>query len=331
MAFTYKDSGVDIEAGNKSVDLIKNNVKESFTKGVLNHIGGFGALFQPDLTDIKEPVIVSSTDGVGTKIIIAMELNQHDTVGIDLVAMSVNDLICTGAKPLFFLDYIACGKLVPEKIADIVKGITEGCKQSGCALIGGETAEMPDMYSENEYDLAGFAVGIVDKSKIIDGTKMQEGDSIIAIPSSGIHSNGYSLARKVLLAENAAVDRIEALEKMLVPTRLYANDVENLVKKFAINGIAHITGGGLNEKLGRIIPEGLTAKITKGTWDTPEIFKLIQNEGKVDEAEMYNVFNMGIGLAIITKPENTADILASNPTYREVGVIEKGDLRVDLV
>ncbi len=323
MTLTYKDAGVNVAAGNKAVQQMKQHVQSTFIPGVIGNIGGFGALFQPDLTGMKEPVIVSSTDGVGTKLKLAITANIHDTVGIDLVAMSVNDLICTGAKPLFFLDYIACHTLVPNDIANLVKGIADGCKQAGCALIGGETAELGDMYQPKEYDLAGFAVGIVDKSRIIDGSRIQNGDWVLGIESSGIHSNGYSLARKVL--DMATVnDKNKILLDMLTPTRIYVADIASLVSTHPIHGIAHITGGGFPEKLGRIIPSHLTAHIDSTAWTIPAIFKWIQIQGNITLAEMFHTFNMGMGMAIVVSPNVAKAILRANATYRKIGDIEMG-------
>ncbi len=312
MAITYKDAGVDIDAGDLFVQKIKPFVKSTFRPEVMTDIGGFGGLFA--LKKCKDPVLVSGTDGVGTKLKIAFLTNKHDTVGIDLVAMCVNDIIVQGAEPLFFLDYFATGKLKPQEHSDIVKGIAEGCKQSGCALIGGETAEMPSFYSENEYDLAGFAVGVVEKKKIINGSRIKPGDQLVGFASSGLHSNGFSLVRKVLLekAGYGVRDTLSELghatlgEVLLTPTRIYAKTVMTLLKEFDIRGMAHITGGGITENTPRMLPKGAQAAIRKGTWDIPPIFKLIQKKAQVDDNEMYRDFNMGIGL-VLAMPKKQAE------------------------
>lgn len=310
---TYSDSGVNIEEGARAVDLMKGYVKNTFTKNVLCDLGGFGGLFELDAKEHKAPVLVSGTDGVGTKLKLAFMMDKHDTVGIDLVAMCVNDILCQGAKPLFFLDYVATGKLKAEKVADIVKGISEGCIRAGCALIGGETAEMPGFYSEGEYDMAGFSVGIVDKHKIIDGSKIEDGDVIIGLASSGIHSNGYSLVRKLFFDKlGYGVDKyIDELgetlgEALLRPTKIYADTVMKVLREYSINGMVHITGGGFYENIPRIIPEGLGAKINLGSWDVLPIFELMQKEGNIETDEMFKTFNMGIGYILIVK-ENDAD------------------------
>lgn len=307
---TYKDSGVDIHAGYESVKLMKEHVKRTMTKGVLSDIGGFGGMFQLDKDAYEEPVLVSGTDGVGTKLMIAFKTDIHDTIGIDAVAMCVNDILCQGAKPLFFLDYIATGKLEPSKAADIVKGIAEGCVQSGAALIGGETAEMPGLYSEGEYDVAGFTVGVVDKKKIITGKDIKEGDALIGLPSSGIHSNGYSLVRKLFFdVLKWDVDKkVEELgctlgEALITPTRIYADVILDLVEKFKINGMSNITGGGFYENIPRMIPEGLSADIDTKDIEVHPIFKLMQKEGKIDIDEMYSTFNMGIGIVMSVDKE----------------------------
>ena len=310
---SYKEAGVDITAGYKAVELMKASVARTMTAGVESGIGGFGGLFAPDLTGIKQPVLVSGTDGVGTKLKIAFLMDKHDTVGIDCVAMCVNDVICCGAKPLFFLDYIACGKNVPEKIASIVSGVAEGCVQSGSALIGGETAEMPGFYPEDEYDLAGFSVGIVDREKVIDRTTMRAGDAIIALPSSGVHSNGFSLVRKVFDVEHGdihrkydALDGKELGEVLLTPTKIYVRPVLALLEQVTVHGISHITGGGFYENIPRSFPEGLSAKIEKRAVKTPPIFPLIAAEGKIDERDLFNTFNMGVGMSIVV-PADQAD------------------------
>jgi len=310
---TYKDSGVDIHAGYETVKLIKDYVKKTYTKGVISDIGGFGGMFGIDKNAYEEPVLVSGTDGVGTKLMIAFKTDVHDTIGEDAVAMCVNDVICQGAKPLFFLDYIATGKLDPQKAADIVKGVANGCIKAGAALIGGETAEMPGLYSEGEYDIAGFCVGIVDKKKIIDGSKIVEGDIIIGIPSSGIHSNGYSLVRKVFFDHknydvNQYVDELGCKlgEALLVPTRIYPELILDLISKFEIKGMSNITGGGFYENIPRMFPEGITADIDTKNINVHPVFKLMQKEGNIDIDEMYSTFNMGIGI-VAAVSEDTAE------------------------
>ena len=302
----YAAAGVDITAGYKAVELMKQHIARTITSGCCSDVGGFGGLFELDLEGITKPVLVSGTDGVGTKLKIAFLMDKHDTVGIDCVAMCVNDIICCGAKPLFFLDYIACGKNVPERIADIVKGVCEGCVQSDAALIGGETAEMPGFYPEDEYDLAGYCTGVVDKAKIIDNKTMQAGDVIIALPSSGVHSNGFSLVRKVFDVENADLrSPVEALggksvgETLLTPTRIYVKPVLELLKKVHVRGISHITGGGFYENIPRSIPDGLCAKIRKADVKVLPIFRLIAEKGGISERDMFNTFNMGVGMSIV--------------------------------
>jgi phosphoribosylformylglycinamidine cyclo-ligase len=303
---TYKKAGVDIDEGDRFVSLISPMVKKTFRPEVMMDIGSFGALFKLDIKKYKEPVLVSGTDGVGTKLKIAFMMDRHDTIGIDLVAMCVNDILTLGAEPLFFLDYFATGKLKPEKAKDVIKGITEGCAESGCSLIGGETAEMPGFYSENEYDLAGFAVGVVDRDEIIDGSKIKDGDAIIGLASSGMHSNGYSLARKVFfdaanLSVNTYVPELGATigEELLKPTRIYVKAFNALKGKVDIHGMAHITGGGIAGNVPRVIKEGLTAVINRGSWPVPPVFNLIKNLGNVPDADMKKTFNMGIGYVII--------------------------------
>ena len=318
----YAAAGVDITAGYKAVELMKQHIARTITSGVCSDVGGFGGLFELDLTGITRPVLVSGTDGVGTKLKIAFLMDKHDTVGIDCVAMCVNDIICCGAKPLFFLDYIACGKNVPERIADIVKGVCEGCVQSDAALIGGETAEMPGFYPEDEYDLAGYCTGVVDKAKIIDNSKMAEGDVVIALPSSGVHSNGFSLVRKVLDVENADIktplDELDGKsigETLLTPTKIYVKPVLALLEKVKVKGISHITGGGFYENIPRSIPDGLGAKIDKSAVRVLPIFKLIAQRGGISEHDMFNTFNMGVGMSIVVAKEDAdtaLDILRAN-------------------
>lgn len=307
----YADAGVDITAGYKAVELMKQHIARTMTKGVCSDVGGFGGLFELDLTGITKPVLVSGTDGVGTKLKLAFLLDKHDTVGIDCVAMCVNDIICVGAKPLFFLDYIACGKNVPERIAEIVKGVSEGCVQSGAALIGGETAEMPGFYPEDEYDLAGYSTGVVDKEKIIDNKKMQAGDIVIALPSSGVHSNGFSLVRKVFDVEHADIRKACAElggrsvgETLLTPTKIYVQPVLRLLEQVTVKGISHITGGGFYENIPRSIPDGLGAKIDKAAVRILPIFDLIAKTGGISERDMFNTFNMGVGMSIVTAKED---------------------------
>jgi len=302
----YAAAGVDITAGYKAVELMKTHIKRTETPGVFSDIGGFGGLFRPDLSGIQTPVLVSGTDGVGTKLKLAFLLNKHDTVGIDCVAMCVNDIICCGAKPLFFLDYIACGKNVPERIAEIVKGVCDGCVQSGAALIGGETAEMPGFYPEDEYDLAGYCTGIVDQDAIINNRTMRPGDVVLALPSSGVHSNGFSLVRKVFDVEHADLtEPVPELgfrsvgETLLTPTKIYVKPVLALLKEVQVKGISHITGGGFYENIPRSIPEGLCARIDRKAVRILPIFDLIAKRGNVSERDMFNTFNMGVGMSIV--------------------------------
>ncbi len=303
---SYAAAGVDITAGYKAVELMKQHIAKTVTPGVCSDVGGFGGLFELDLTDIARPVLVSGTDGVGTKLKIAFLLDKHDTVGIDCVAMCVNDIICCGAKPLFFLDYIACGKNIPERIADIVKGVCDGCVQSGAALIGGETAEMPGFYPVDEYDLAGYCTGVVDKRKIINNKEMRPGDLIIALPSSGVHSNGFSLVRKVFDVENtdlkapcAELGGKSIGETLLTPTKIYVKPVLALLKLIRAKGISHITGGGFYENIPRSIPDGLGAKIDRSAIKILPIFDLIAKKGGISERDMFNTFNMGVGMSIV--------------------------------
>ncbi len=314
----YAAAGVDITAGYKAVELMKQHIAKTMTSGVCSDVGGFGGLFELDLEGITRPVLVSGTDGVGTKLKLAFLMDKHDTVGIDCVAMCVNDIICCGAKPLFFLDYIACGKNVPERIADIVKGVCDGCVQSGAALIGGETAEMPGFYPEDEYDLAGYCTGVVDKAKIINNKSMQAGDVVIALPSSGVHSNGFSLVRKVFDVENADIKTPLAElggksvgEALLAPTRIYVKPVLALLEAVTVKGISHITGGGFYENIPRSIPDGLGAKIQKSAVKILPIFDLIQKQGGISERDMFNTFNMGVGMSIVVAKEDADKALAT--------------------
>ena len=337
---SYAAAGVNIEAGYEGVRLMKKHVARTVIPGVISDLGGFGGLFAPDLTGMKEPVLVSGTDGVGTKQRIAQLMDLHDTVGIDCVAMCVNDIVCCGAKPLFFLDYIAIGRNEPEKVASLVAGVAEGCVQAGCALIGGETAEHPGTMAPDDYDLAGFSVGIVDREKVIDKTAMRPGDVILALPSSGVHSNGYSLVRKVFRVEHADLGQhIDELgtslgEALLTPTVIYVKPVLAVLEAAAVRGISHITGGGFYENIPRSLPDGLTARIDKSSLRTPPIFSLIQRMGSIPERDMFNTFNMGVGMSMVVSPD-TADraleILRANGVDAYVmGEIVTGDGKIIL-
>lgn len=335
----YAAAGVDITAGYRAVELMKKHIAKTMTPGVCSDIGGFGGLFALDLTGMTHPILVSGTDGVGTKLKLAFLMDKHDTVGIDCVAMCVNDIICSGAKPLFFLDYIACGKNLPERIADIVAGVCEGCVQAGAALIGGETAEMPGFYPEDEYDLAGYSTGIVDRDRIVDNKKMQEGDVILALPSSGVHSNGFSLVRKVFDVENGDLTSPVAElggrslgETLLTPTRIYVKPVLALLEKVNVRGISHITGGGFYENIPRSIPKGLCAVIDRGAVRVLPIFDLIAKVGGISERDMFNTFNMGVGMSIVVpadQAETALSVLRENGEDAYViGRIEKNDTRI---
>ena len=335
---TYKDAGVDKEKGYEEVELIKQIVKKTHGKEVLTDIGGFAGAFLPDLTGMKNPVLLSGTDGVGTKIKLAMEMDKHDTVGIDCVAMCVNDIICQGAMPLFFLDYIATGKLNPKKMADLVSGVAQGCLDSSAALIGGETAEMPGIYKEDDYDLAGFAVGIVDKEKIITGENLEEGDVAIGLKSSGIHSNGFSLVRAAL--EQAGInlsdqfDKNQSIgEKLLTPTKIYAKEIKDLTENVEVKAIANITGGGLYENVPRVLKDDLSVEFDLSEFEIDPIFKKIQEWGEIDTEEMYHTFNMGIGMVVFVSPEyeqKTLELLGDEA--RKIGQITKGnkDIKINL-
>ena len=338
---SYKKAGVDITAGYRSVELMKSHIARTVTKDVVSDIGGFGGLFSLDMTGLKDPVLVSGTDGVGTKLKLAFLMDKHDTVGIDCVAMCVNDIICCGAKPLFFLDYIACGRNKPEKIASIVAGVAEGCVQSGAALIGGETAEMPGFYPEDEYDLAGYATGVIDRSAILDRNRVQAGDVILALPSSGVHSNGFSLVRKVFDIGRADLSRRvpefgnQTLgEVLLTPTRIYVKPVLEALKKAEIHGISHITGGGFYENIPRSIPEGLGARIEKKAVRVLPVFDLIRKEGGIDEHDMFNTFNMGVGMSVIVRPEDADTAMevlkAGGVDAYPIGEVWKSDTGVTL-
>lgn len=338
---SYAAAGVDITAGYKAVELMKSHIARTMTSGVCSDVGGFGGLFELDTTGIEKPVLVSGTDGVGTKLKLAFLMDKHDTVGIDCVAMCVNDIICCGAKPLFFLDYIACGKNVPEKIASIVSGVAEGCVQSGAALIGGETAEMPGFYPVDEYDLAGFSVGVVDKSKILDPSTMKAGDVVIALPSSGVHSNGFSLVRKVFDVENSDIKSPrEKLggksvgETLLTPTKIYVRPVLALLEQVKVKGISHITGGGFYENIPRSIPDGLGAVIDRKNVKVLPIFDLIAKEGGISERDMFNTFNMGVGMSIVVAREDAEkaiEILKANGEDAYViGKIENSEDKITI-
>ena len=335
----YAAAGVDITAGYRGVELIKKHIARTNVPGVIGGLGGFGGLFEPDLTGIKHPVLVSGTDGVGTKLKIAFLMDRHDTVGIDCVAMCVNDIICGGAKPLFFLDYIACGKNIPERIEQIVSGVCEGCVQAGAALIGGETAEMPGFYPKDEYDLAGYATGIVDRDRIIDNTRMAAGDVIIALPSSGIHSNGFSLVRKVfdvehtdLKAPRPELDGRSLGETLLEPTKIYVKPVLALLERVDVKGISHITGGGFYENIPRSIPDGLCARIGKGKVRVPRIFEMIAKEGGISERDMFNTYNMGVGMSVVVPAKQEAEALRILRDHGEeayvIGEIVPGDRKI---
>lgn len=338
---TYKKAGVDVEEGQRAVALMKDHVKSTFNQYVLEDFGGFGGLFALDIKGMQEPILVSGTDGVGTKLKLAFLLDKHDTIGQDCVAMCVNDILCQGARPLFFLDYIATGKLEAQKVAEIVKGVAEGCRIAGSALIGGETAEMPGFYQEEEYDIAGFAVGIVDKSRVITGKTIEAGDVIIGIASSGLHSNGYSLARKVLL-EDGQLSLDEGYgnlgktlgEALITPTKIYVSSVMKVLDAVKVKGIAHITGGGFYENIPRILPADVDAHIEIGSWDVPEIFKLIQKLGDIQEEEMFKTFNMGIGMMLVVAEEEVQKVMdllkASGETPYRIGEIQKGSKQVVL-
>lgn len=338
---SYAAAGVDITAGYKAVELMKSHIARTMTSGVCSDVGGFGGLFELDTTGIEKPVLVSGTDGVGTKLKLAFLMDKHDTVGIDCVAMCVNDIICCGAKPLFFLDYIACGKNVPEKIASIVSGVAEGCVQSGAALIGGETAEMPGFYPVDEYDLAGFSVGVVDKSKILDPSTMKAGDVVIALPSSGVHSNGFSLVRKVFDVENSDIKSpCEELggksigETLLTPTKIYVKPVLALLEQVKVKGISHITGGGFYENIPRSIPDGLGAVIDRKNVKVLPIFDLIAKEGGISERDMFNTFNMGVGMSIVVAREDAEkaiEILRANgEDAYAIGKIENSEDKITI-
>ena len=339
---SYAAAGVDVTAGYESVNRIKPLVESTYIPGVMGTLGGFGGLFAPDTAGMEKPVLVSGTDGVGTKLKIAFLMDRHDTVGIDCVAMCVNDIVCSGAKPLFFLDYLAVGKNIPERIEAIVSGVTEGCRQAGCALIGGETAEMPGFYPEDEYDLAGFSVGIADQAGMLDGSAMEEGDLLIGLSSSGVHSNGFSLVRKVLGVDRETLSaHIPELgctlgEELIKPTRIYVKTVLGLLERgVRIRAVSHITGGGLYENVPRMMKEGLTARIQKGSFPVPPIFALIAKRGNIPERDMYNTFNMGVGLVIAIPKDQVGEakdiLVAMGERAYVIGSVVKGGDGVELV
>ena len=324
---SYKAAGVDVTAGYRAVDLMKRHVARTKTDGAISSIGGFGGLFQPNLTGMEQPILVSGTDGVGTKLKIAFLLDKHDTIGIDCVAMCVNDVICVGAKPLFFLDYIAVGKNYPEKVAEIVSGIAEGCVQSGCALIGGETAEMPGFYPVDEYDVAGFSVGLVDRKKMIDGTQMKAGDAIVGIRSSGVHSNGFSLVRKIFNIDESSARRYvpefgKTLgEELLTPTKIYVKAVESLLSACPVKAISHITGGGFYENIPRMMTDGLTAKIEKAAVPVLPVFEVMAKTGNIPERDMFNTFNMGVGMCVAVDKNDVHKAVAAIEAAGEKAVV----------
>jgi phosphoribosylformylglycinamidine cyclo-ligase len=328
----YKKAGVDIDEAERFIKKIKPLLKKTERPEVLGQLGGFGGLFEPSLQRLKTPVLVSSTDGVGTKLLLAEHLDRYDTVGIDLVAMCVDDVVVTGAEPLFFLDYIACGKLVTERLYSLMKGITKACREAGCALIGGETAEMPGMYAKDKLDLAGFCVGIVSREKIIDGSNCQPGDCVIGLASSGCHSNGYSLVRKVFSPEQL---RGKTGLELLKPTRIYAKDVLTLIKKVPVKAMAHITGGGFYDNIPRSLPDGLSAKIKKGTWPVLPVFRKIQRQGRIDDREMFRTFNMGVGMTLIIRPSQASRTLQLLQALGQkawiIGEVVSGEFGVKIV
>lgn len=338
MSDAYKQAGVDIAAGNEAVERMKKHVQTTMRPEVLTGLGGFGGLFSLDAQKYRDPVLVSGTDGVGTKLMIAFAMDRHDTIGIDAVAMCVNDIVVQGAEPLFFLDYLACGKLIPEKAEAIVKGIAEGCRQAGCALIGGETAEMPGMYKDGEYDIAGFAVGIAERSKLIDGSKVRPGDVVLGLASSGIHSNGYSLVRKILLEQaGLSLDQhVDALgaklgDVLLEPTRIYVRSVLALIESVEVKALSHITGGGFVENIPRMLPADVNVDIERGSWPVPPIFSLLRDEGKLTEYDLYRTFNMGIGMVVIVSAEQADEAVrtaeANGESVYRIGAVVEGDCR----
>lgn len=340
MANAYKQAGVNIEAGYEAVSRMKKHVQKTLRPGVLGGLGGFGGMFDLSALNLKEPVLVSGTDGVGTKLMLAFMMDRHDTIGIDAVAMCVNDIVVQGAEPLYFLDYIACGKAEPARIEAIVKGIADGCEQAGCALVGGETAEMPGMYKEEEYDLAGFAVGACEKSKLISGTDIRSGDVLIGLASSGIHSNGYSLVRKLFFEEAnmALTEYVDELgctlgEELIRPTKIYVKSLLSALDTFKIKGMAHITGGGFIENIPRMLPDGLGAELTESNWEVPAVFKLMESIGGLERKEMYNIFNMGTGMVIAVEEELASKVIAHFNSLGETAyvmgkVVEKAGIEI---
>ncbi|MFM1654313.1 phosphoribosylformylglycinamidine cyclo-ligase [Brevibacillus sp. B_LB10_24] len=336
MSDAYKQAGVDISAGNEAVELMKTHVKRTLRPEVMTNLGGFGALFRMDASKYERPILVSGTDGVGTKLKIAFAMDRHDTIGIDAVAMCVNDVAVQGAEPLFFLDYLACDKVIPAKIEAIVKGIADGCEQAGCALIGGETAEMPGMYSEGEYDIAGFTVGVVDEKNLIDGSRVRPGDVLVGIRASGLHSNGFSLVRKVLLADRGMslhehVDELGKTlgEELLTPTRIYVKTILALLAKYDVRALAHITGGGFTENIPRVLPAGVQAEIECGSWPVHPIFELVRELGGVAMADMFRTFNMGIGMVLAVPADQAGAVLETLAEWNEeaylIGRVSAGE------
>ncbi|GAE27549.1 phosphoribosylformylglycinamidine cyclo-ligase [Halalkalibacter wakoensis JCM 9140] len=336
MSEAYKKAGVSLEAGYEAVERMKSHVNRTERAGVMGSLGGFGGMFDLSTLGLKEPVLVSGTDGVGTKLMLAFMMDQHDTIGVDAVAMCVNDIVVQGAEPLYFLDYIACGKAVPERLEAIVKGVADGCVQAGCALVGGETAEMPGMYSEDEYDLAGFAVGAVEKKNIVTGENIQAGDVVIGLSSSGLHSNGFSLVRKIFLQDHsfALTDQVEELgktlgEELLTPTKIYVKPLLECLKKHTVHGMAHITGGGFFENIPRMLPEGVQVKIENGSWPVPAIFNLLQKYGELTDKELFSTFNMGIGMVVVVPEADHVDVLRTLEESGEsafvIGRVEEGN------
>ncbi|WP_270182732.1 phosphoribosylformylglycinamidine cyclo-ligase [Alkalihalobacillus sp. CinArs1] len=335
MADAYRSAGVDIEAGYEAVNRMKTHVNKTVRPGVMGGLGGFGGMFDLSELPYEKPVLISGTDGVGTKLMLAIQMDKHDTIGIDCVAMCVNDVVAQGAEPLYFLDYIATGKLKPERIEEIVKGVADGCSTAGCALIGGETAEMPDMYQENDYDLAGFTVGAVEKSKLIQPTDVMEGDVLVGLASNGIHSNGFSLVRKVVKENNMDLNQtFDQLgttlgEVLLAPTRIYVKPVLNVLESYPVHGVAHITGGGFEENIPRMLPEGLTAQIDYGSWPVPPIFDLIEKKGNLSRREMFTTFNMGIGMVLSVPASEAVNVIKQLEKDGEqafvIGRVTKGD------
>lgn len=339
MSDTYKNAGVDIAAGNEAVERMKKHVKTTFRPEVMTDLGGFGALFQLNKNQYEEPVLVSGTDGVGTKLKLAFAMDRHDTIGIDAVAMCVNDVVVQGAEPLFFLDYLACDKVIPSKIESIVKGIADGCRQAGCSLIGGETAEMPGMYAEGEYDIAGFTVGIVDKSKMINGSTISAGDTVIGLASSGVHSNGFSLVRKLLLEQSGYELNQEIPELgsrlgdvLLTPTKIYVKPLLSLLKEIDVKGMAHITGGGFIENIPRMLPDGVNVDIEYGSWPILPVFKLMQDKGGISNKDMFTTFNMGIGMVVIVAEKDAEAAMellrAQGEEPYAIGRVTEGERKV---